>query len=278
MKEFGLKSLFVPVSRSTVLRPHQRTGHAHRRYHWHDPSVAALSKAGARASYLRPRRRVVCRKNRWKPSPSERGQDGGGYEESGRKVSSEARIACWCTHSWFGTHGQSYSGFPGTSAYFAPAFLHDIGYLHRAEMDGPNGEEHVVLGARIMGWLFGPEWADECYRHSRYWSKRMGLPVSRLCLADKLAFAITPAWMYIPMARWTGELDEYMQRSKERQAGDQSFTDEEITLLNSGDPHAWLRGLQSYTLRWVEQHHVEFLKDRSIRATPLKQSSSPGIS
>jgi len=157
-------------------------------------------------------------------------------------------------------------------------FLHDIGYFHRDEMEGPNGEEHVILGARIMGWLFGPEWADECYRHSRYWSRRMGLPVSRLCLADKLAFAITPAWLYIPMARWTGELAEYMQRSKERQAGDRSFTDEELLLLNSGDPRSWLLGLQRYTLRWVERHHAEFMKDRTARAIVLKQSSPARVS
>ncbi len=157
-------------------------------------------------------------------------------------------------------------------------FLHDIGYFHRDEMDGPNGEEHVVLGARIMGWLFGPEWADECYCHSRYWSQRMGLPISRLCLADKLAFAITPAWLYIPMARWTGELAEYMQRSKERQAGDRSFTDEELLLLNSGDSRSWLLGLQSYTLRWVERYYTEFMKDRTARAIVLRQSSPARVS
>jgi hypothetical protein len=156
--------------------------------------------------------------------------------------------------------------------------LHDIGYFHRDEMYGPNGGEHVILGARIMGWLFGPDWADECYCHSRYWSRRMGLPISRLCLADKLAFAITPSWLYIPMARWTGELAEYMQRSKERQAGDRSFTEQELTLLNSGNPRAWLRGLQSYTLRWVERQHVEFVKDGAKRAIALERSSPARIS
>jgi hypothetical protein len=152
--------------------------------------------------------------------------------------------------------------------------LHDIGYLDRVDMDGEDGERHVVLGARIMGRLFGPEWADECYRHSRYWSRRMGLPVSRLCLADKLAFAITPAWLYLPMARWTGELAEYMKRSKERQAGDRSFTEEELLLLESGRPEDWLRGLQSYTLRWVEQHRAAFVESGSARCEPLEQSST----
>jgi hypothetical protein len=153
-------------------------------------------------------------------------------------------------------------------------FLHDIGYLNRSDMDGPSGEEHVVLGARIMGSLFGPAWADECYRHSRYWSRRMGLPVSRLCLADKLAFAMTPPWLYIPMARWTGELSEYMERSKERQAGDRSFTAEELRLLESGRPKEWLQGLQSYTLRWVEKQRAEFVEPGSARCEPLKQSST----
>jgi hypothetical protein len=117
-------------------------------------------------------------------------------------------------------------GFPWDIRLWFAFALHDVGYVGRDNMDGASGEQHVILGARIMGWLFGPAWADECYRHSRYWSQRMGMPVSRLCLADKLAFAITPAWLYLPMARWTGELAEYMERSQERQAGDRSFTDE----------------------------------------------------
>jgi len=84
----------------------------------------------------------------------------------------------------------------------------------------------------------------------------MGLPISRLCLADKLAFAMTPAWLYFPMASWTGELAEYMNRSKERQAGDRGFTNEELTLINSGIAREWLQGLQSYTLGWVRRQHV----------------------
>lgn len=82
----------------------------------------------------------------------------------------------------------------------------------------------------------------------------MGLPISRLCLADKLAFASAPAWLYLPMARWTGELREYMTRSRERQAGDNDFTADEDRLVRSEVPEEWLRGLQSYTRRWVERH------------------------
>jgi hypothetical protein len=127
-----------------------------------------------------------------------------------------------------------------------------------SDMDGSESEEHVVLGARIMGSLFGPAWEDECLRHSRYWSRRIGLPISRLCLADKMAFALTPAWLYLPMTKWTGELREYMMRSRQRQAGDNSFTSQEEMLVRSEVPEEWLRGLQSYTLRWVERHRDQW--------------------
>ena len=121
-------------------------------------------------------------------------------------------------------------------------------------MDGVDGESHVVLGGRIMRFLFGESWQSFTVRHSRYWAKRMGLPVSRLCAADKLAFVLMPAWLYLPMTRATGELSEYMQRSAERQAGGERFTPEESAMLSSADPRIWLGGLQSYTRRWVHCH------------------------
>ena len=96
---------------------------------------------------------------------------------------------------------------------WAAFFVHDIGYLGKPNMDGPEGEMHPIPWARIMGWLF--DWprltsADRChsdgefiYRarnkrwynfsllHSRYYAKKLGLPFSRLCVADKLAIALT---------------------------------------------------------------------------------------
>jgi len=71
--------------------------------------------------------------------------------------------------------------------------------------------------------------------HSRYWAKRMNRPVSAPCIADKLAFVLTPAWLYLPMTRATGELAEYMLRAKERQARSEHFTAEESAQLNSAD-------------------------------------------
>ncbi len=34
---------------------------------------------------------------------------------------------------------------------------------------------------------------------------------SALCAADKLATAITPSWLYLPMVRLTGEIKEYKE-------------------------------------------------------------------
>jgi hypothetical protein len=69
-----------------------------------------------------------------------------------------------------------------------------------------------------------------------------------------VAFAITPAWLYLPMAAASGELCEYMAKSRDRQTGNGHFTAEESRKLASSDPRVWLDGLQSYTLRWVAEH------------------------
>ena len=65
---------------------------------------------------------------------------------------------------------------------------------------------------------------------------------------------MTPGWLYLPMARATGELAEYMAKSRDRQAGCAVFTECERIQLESGHPAQWLEGLQSYTRRWVEEH------------------------
>jgi hypothetical protein len=145
-------------------------------------------------------------------------------------------------------------GFPWDFRLWVAFAVHDLGYWGRNDMDGVDGESHVLLGGRIMGFFFGESWQSFTVRHSRYWAKRMGLPVSRLCAADKLAFVLMPPWLYLPMTRATGELSEYMQRSAERQAGGEQFTPEESAMLSSPDPRIWLEGLQSYTRRWVHRH------------------------
>ena len=65
---------------------------------------------------------------------------------------------------------------------------------------------------------------------------------------------LTPDWLYLPLARASGELTEYMSRARERQAGNDHFTPEEAAQLGSADAKIWLQGLKSYTLRWVMEH------------------------
>ncbi len=148
-------------------------------------------------------------------------------------------------------------GFPWDPRLWVAFFLHDIGYLRKPNMESFEGQQHVVLGGRIMGLLFGPEWRDFVLCHSRHWAESTGKPYSKLCLADKLAFVLTPAWVYLPMARASGELREYMRVSSERQLGGR-VSNFELSLLKSHDPQVWLEGLKLYTRRWVKQHRSAF--------------------
>ncbi len=51
-------------------------------------------------------------------------------------------------------------GFPCDPRLWLAFLLHDAGYFGKRSMEGREGETHVELGARIMGSLFGAEWAD----------------------------------------------------------------------------------------------------------------------
>ena len=145
-------------------------------------------------------------------------------------------------------------GWPWDPRLWIAFFVHDLGYIGCESLDDERGEGHVEFGAAIMRFLCGESWRNFTAAHSRYWAKRNGLPISRLCVADKLAFVIAPASLYLPMVRATGEVHEYMLRSKERQAGSNHFTPDERRQLNSPDAREWLKGLKSYTRRWVDAH------------------------
>ena len=159
-------------------------------------------------------------------------------------------------------------GFPWDPRLWVSFLVHDLGYIGKADMEGPEGQQHVVLGGRIMGWLFGPEWRDFTLCHSRHWAERVGKKYSKLCLADKLAFVLTPAWLYLPMARLSGELYEYMRVSGERQLGGR-VNNFELSLIKSRNPQVWLEGLKLYTRRWIEQHRDGF-RDRSASVRPQR--------
>ena len=94
---------------------------------------------------------------------------------------------CVLLHPWFvALAWWRLNGFPWDARLWFAFWLHDAGYIGKPNLDGPEGETHVELGARIMGLLFGKSWGAFTAAHSRYWAKRNGCQVSRLCLADKL--------------------------------------------------------------------------------------------
>jgi hypothetical protein len=158
-------------------------------------------------------------------------------------------------------------GFPWDPRLWVLFFVHDLGYLGKPNMDGPEGETHVELGARIMTALFdGTRYVlrveDRPPRflilgdfgllsllHSRFYAKRLGMRPSKLCLADKLAICLTPAWLYLPMTRLTGELSEYMSRSEQKEG--QKYA---TMVIYSSDERQWYENMRGYVGRWVEAH------------------------
>lgn len=180
-------------------------------------------------------------------------------------------------HPWFVAYAWwKLYGFPWDPRLWVAFFVHDLGYVGKPNMDGEEGETHPLLGARIMGTLFdrmksfplvkaGPpgwleaehfvgEWGKFTLLHSRYLAKSLGLQPSRLCIADKLALAITPAWLYLPMVRATGELEEYLDRAHRRAASNEQLSGAERTAVTSNTPEVWFAGVQAYMHRWVAEH------------------------
>ena len=107
-------------------------------------------------------------------------------------------------------------GFPKDLRLWLSFALHDLGYWGRRDMDGPDGERHVELGADLMGTLFGEDWRQFTLLHSRFYAQRLGLPPSRLCMADKYSFVLEHRAFYLWRARLSGEIHEYLSH---RQSG-----------------------------------------------------------
>lgn len=162
---------------------------------------------------------------------------------------------CFFLHPWFVAWAWwKLYGFPFDPRLWVAFVVHDIGYIGKPNMDGPEGERHPYLGAWIMGTLFGHYWYRFTLLHSRYLAKSLGSQPSRLCVADKLAIALTPAWLYLPMVRATGELQEYMAHAHHRSKGNEKLTDVEREMVTNTSPAAWYAGVQSYCRRWAEAH------------------------
>lgn len=133
--------------------------------------------------------------------------------------------------------------------------VHDVGLFGKPDMDGPVGETHPEVGARWMRRAFGNAWGDFCLLHSRYYSARLGRPVSSLCIADKWAIVVEPSWLYLPRAWASGELREYLVNARKRALNDPTnLSSTERDAFLSQRARRWHPAIKSYMARWLATH------------------------
>lgn len=182
---------------------------------------------------------------------------------------------CFLIHPWFVMFAWwKIYGFPTDIRLWIAFFVHDLGYLGKPNMDGPEGETHVKLGADIMHlfdgwyrcfniwddgtsgykWFRKTKWRDFSLYHSRFYAKKDGAQLSALCVADKLAICLEPAWLYLPRVRWTGEIHEYMNMAVRRKYDGEPVSKYESMNLSTRSQKDWHTGMTSYMRRWVEEH------------------------
>lgn len=163
-------------------------------------------------------------------------------------------------HPWFVAYAWwRLYGFPFDPRLWIAFFIHDLGYIGKPNMDGPEGDKHPEFAAKVMGFLFGQEWSDFCLYHSRFYAKQNGRQYSKLCVADKLSIALEPWWLYIPRALLSGEIHEYMALRGGK--NDSKYKGEPNTkyvqmLVTSDSYRKWYKGVQIYIAEWVEEHKV----------------------
>ncbi len=142
---------------------------------------------------------------------------------------------CFVFAAWWWLYG-----FPHDPRLWSAFVVHDRGYWDQPNLDGSGGKRHPELGGRIMARLFGQRWGDFIRLHSRHYARIEGLEISPLCIADKMAIYLMSPWMYLPLARMSGELWEY------------------INLCNTSgfyegqDPEEWNRRVREHFRQWVE--------------------------
>lgn len=175
---------------------------------------------------------------------------------------------CLFIHPWFvfAAWWKLY-GFPFDPRLWVAFFVHDLGYFGKPNMDGVEGESHPEFGAKVMYKLFDYEfinqfgtkyhtkiWHDFCLYHSRFYAKKNGAQPSRLCIADKLAICLTPYWLYLPMVRMTGEINEYMKDSLRKEGNSPRKYTSMSLKLKLDSQKSWYLSVQEYLLKWIDEH------------------------
>lgn len=127
-----------------------------------------------------------------------------------------------------------YNQFPSFKELFCIA-IHDIGYFHKPNMDGKEGNDHPRLGAIIALRLFRGRYGYLVAGHSRFYIKGTNIKLSSLYYADKYSHCLIPWWIYLPLAFASGEYYEYINCSKYKNDG---------YVCANDSPREWYKKLQ----------------------------------
>jgi hypothetical protein len=191
-------------------------------------------------------------------------------------------------HPWFVAYAWwLLYGIPLDPRYWVAFTVHDLGYWGKPNMDGPEGENHVLLGSRIMYWLFdwtrpwsrkNPKagengfgkksdylyWSSLVLYHSRFHAKREFKHYSKLCVADKLSFCLTPRCLYLTLANWSGEIHEYMERVRDKYAKENKF---------ARNQKEWHAGVCKFIREWVSAHREGRPDEWTLSSGDFKRAS-----
>lgn len=99
--------------------------------------------------------------------------------------------------------------------------IHDWGYWGCGNMDGEGGTKHPEWAAnwslkyldtdKIYGFGQRYDYYNLCLHHSRFYvAKCFNTRPSKLCWADKLGTALMPTWLWVFLAKLSGEISEYL--------------------------------------------------------------------
>lgn len=165
--------------------------------------------------------------------------------------------AFWCHPFFIALAWCRLYGVPMDARIWIAFFVHDLGYAMFGcpNIDGPEGEKHPEWGARFMSMFDGPgstKWHDFVLFHSRAYAKRAGRPFNRLCVADKYAIAITPAFIYMPLAKLSGEIKEYRALLQDTSS---KYNDQRHDVYQAGDSDwEWHAKLRLFMHKWVKEN------------------------
>lgn len=155
-------------------------------------------------------------------------------------------VHCFFIHPYYVWKGYcKLHGFTLHPAILTACLVHDWGYWGCPNMDGPEGKLHPWLGGQIMHKVFDrtptkeiqrvpiqyvdkggalvngttilttykpkeTKWKDFTRFHSKSYAKMFNAEPSKLYAADKLAYVLTPDWLYKLHCLLTGEYKEYL--------------------------------------------------------------------